>query len=330
MSFVVLKMLEKCAYVLLLLLLCATAQKEDGNWSNFVISASKHWLTGEFNLIVEKSDDDSSANEILQTLSKLDKSWQVMSGSDYVQIGHADPSRKSLTVILLDEQEQDEIFGSDRLQKDFWLVPYDMLAGRDVKSRFDSNIYLYDITEDGGADLYEVFSFKSNKFLNKLGRYTLEDGLVVENTSVWGRRGKFLKGIKLKGVHLAWPPFTFIEKDAENETKTYGVLPDLMKHIQVRATNTVYFATTTSAAAVAATTIAAAVAAAAATIAAAVAAAAATIAAAVAAAAATTTTIAAAVAVATTTTAAATTTTSKTKTPTKPTKTTHTPTKLQT
>ncbi len=85
----------------------------------------------------------------------------------------------------------------------------------------------------------ETFSVKQKRgMVNYYGRWTggeQEGGsLDVPTPHIWERRQRFLEGVLLRGTHMHWPPFTYVEKAEDGTEKTYGILPEALKAFQVR------------------------------------------------------------------------------------------------
>ncbi len=87
----------------------------------------------------------------------------------------------------------------------------------------------------------ETFSVKQKRgMVNYYGRWTGEEegsgggSLDVPTPHIWERRQRFLEGVLLRGTHMHWPPFTYVEKAEDGTEKTYGILPEALKAFQVR------------------------------------------------------------------------------------------------
>ncbi len=132
------------------------------------------------------------------------------------------------------------------MEKGFWMIPETLFDGDpdQIQSRFDSHIYLYDIifpNETGIVNIKEVFSVKKkHKFTNNLATWTLRKGLkLLDAEGIWDRRQRFLEGVELRGVHLAWPPFTYTETAPDGAPLTYGILTDAIRLFQVKILYTI-------------------------------------------------------------------------------------------
>ncbi len=151
------------------------------------------------------------------------------------------------------------------LQTGTWVLPADesALDREKITARFDSRIFFYNFTCDQGEGepviwLQELFVIKRvhrcgissnnrknvlgnifvheshSRFYNTFGRWTKGGGMVLEEPDLWLRRKGFLKGIRLRGVFLPFPPFNYLETMFNGTNVTYGIYPEVIRILQVK------------------------------------------------------------------------------------------------
>ncbi len=155
------------------------------------------------------------------------------------------------------------------LQTGTWVLPADesALNREKITARLDSRIFFYNFTCDQGEGepviwLQELFVIKRvhrcgissnnrkkikkigsifvheshSRFYNTFGRWTKGGGMVLEEPDLWLRRKGFLKGIRLRGVFLPFPPFNYLETMVNGTNVTYGIYPEVVRILQVKKT----------------------------------------------------------------------------------------------
>ena len=55
----------------------------------------------------------------------------------------------------------------------------------------------------------------------------------MDEPDLWLRRKGFLRGIRLRGVFLPFPPFNYLETMVKGTNVTYGIYPEVMRILQV-------------------------------------------------------------------------------------------------
>ncbi len=154
--------------------------------------------------------------------------------SRYQKMKYSTEENVVVFVPIMNNAERSQLWSlanSGMMSKGTWLVPENLLSKDKVVTRYDSNVYLYDMdAKKSSATIEEIFSIKKkHRFLNIWGNWTLQNGLTVHTPHMWERRIKFLYGVLLKGVYLEWSPFTFVNENGG----TYGVIPEIIAAFQV-------------------------------------------------------------------------------------------------
>ncbi len=223
--------------LILLLLMSKSSALDVDKTSGLLAATLDYWKNGlNFNFVMDVDDEEAAAALIVSTMSSSsqDSPWNIVYDNRQDHIDLDQPGHK-VSLILVTPRNRLSFRQASTggiMRKGVWIVPHHLMDPYQVKSRFDSNILTYNVT-NGSVNLSEVFSVKdSHKFLNDFGYWSEEEGLVIHQPHMWERRQGFLKGVKLIGMHLPWPPYTYIEEDEYGNTTTYGILPDAIKMFQ--------------------------------------------------------------------------------------------------
>ncbi len=212
---------------------------------NFLSDVLSQWLKdGPLNFAYQAGSDEGGNQLLLSVLRgnwKHDNDWMVSTLTHRIPEWTRESSR---TVILWplapgSEWRQFPMGMESLMTKGTWLVPHDLIRDdTDIVLRFDSGVFLYNLTCGGAAraKLSEVFSIKGKlRITNGIGWWIYErkqGRLNIFTPNVWERRQRFLEGVKLKGVYLPFPPFGYVKR-VDGRNVTYGILKDAIKLLQV-------------------------------------------------------------------------------------------------
>lgn len=231
--------LKKTLIALLMLLLCKilSINANETKWSSFINSAAKMWPTDALTMIIgmeKNSSVDELIAVVLNISTKFDKTIRFEISNEYCK--YENVLKGARIVVLEDNLEKLKMAAQNgEMRKGIWLMPFGIIEPNEIKSRFDSQIFMYSFTTNLSAVIWEVFSVKNvNKFFSEAGNWSNELGFMMKAPNKWTRRQTHLKGIKLRAVQIHWPPFTYL-KATENGTvtKSWGILPEAYQNIQV-------------------------------------------------------------------------------------------------
>ena len=211
----------------------------------FLEDVTGHFTEQQIHFVLDSTecpDTDLPVQLMIHWTKRSDRYVQFMSFSQMILDKHLqktqDEDKNLLLIIFINNQKDKHAFESYDFGKNpfegVWFLPEYVKEVKTHMARFDSQIYTYAVKETGPSIIInELFSIKKKyHFVNHIGNWTMKDGLIIEIPHLWDRRTMFLRGIPLRGVHLKWTPFTFIEE--KNGTRySYGIISEIMKLFQV-------------------------------------------------------------------------------------------------
>ncbi len=215
--------------------------------ADLFVSALRFWPARPAYIVLHGTDEEDVAALAVSVASSRGADWKVGSaGVDRLGevVEGADDDDDVVLVRVASEDGRAAFAEAARAgalvpegRSALWLLPHEMLDPREIRTRFDSDVFLYNVSSfsssDGRATWHEAFSVKGeHRFVSELGTWTRLGGLRVPTPNVWERRQWFLRGVPLRGVLLPWPPYTYAEADGSGDLVTRGIIPEAVHLFQ--------------------------------------------------------------------------------------------------
>ena len=136
---------------------------------------------------------------------------------------------RTLVILLSDFPRLRSLFAKN--SQHWWLVP-ESTAKREKDSlglRLDSRLFSYSLQNDKRVALLEHYAIKGGPVIEqRVGLWTLDQGLVIFEPFIWRRRSD-LHRVTLSNVVLSWPPI--IDQDSSTG-EWVGMFSDVVKFLE--------------------------------------------------------------------------------------------------
>lgn len=238
------------AFLLFCFIPCFALNEDILALQHFISDIMEYTSAGSLQIIIDNQMERFSGDDLVTMLNSdilrnySGTHWTIQYAEEdlgnFDMIWQSVPGVNIVNIIVYSTQLGQEIMSTvaknGTMSKGVWLLPESLATDyEEIKSRFDSGIYLYNFDDDMWTNLTEIFSLKSKHFFhNEMGYWNVSEGLVLlDKPNIWDRRTRFMEGVELVGCQKAWHPFNYVETSPNGSLIIYGLLPDTINMFQV-------------------------------------------------------------------------------------------------